>query len=122
MHIKAILNGVILSCEDGNLTLTFFMVGFNTILCSLNGVKFKAMTFTETVAVNDEILDQRTNGHVNAHLTFFRYIIHNCETRKGATSIFKCSIAANSVVYDRIWPNFELIQALIYAIFPNISI
>ena len=54
MHIKAILNGVIVSCEDGNyLTLTFLMVGFDTILCSLNGVKFKAMTFTETVAVND---------------------------------------------------------------------
>ena len=72
MHIKAILNGVIVSCEDGNITLTFLMVGFNTILCSLNGVKFKAMTFTETVAVNDKILDQRTNGPVNAHLTFFQ--------------------------------------------------
>ena len=70
MHIKAILNGVIASCEDGNLTLTFLMVEFDTILCSLNGVKFKA--FTETVAVNDKILDQRTNDPVNAHLTFFQ--------------------------------------------------
>ena len=72
MHIKAILNGVIVSCENGNLTLTFLMVGFDTILCSLNVVKFKAMTFTETVAVNDKILNQRTNGPVNAHLTFFQ--------------------------------------------------
>ena len=71
MHIKAILNGVIVSCEDGNLTLTLSMVEFDTILCSLNGVKFKAMTLTETVAVKDTILDQRTNGPVNAHLTFF---------------------------------------------------
>ena len=71
MHIKAILNGVIVSCEDGNLTLTLLMVEFDTILCSLNGVKFKAMTLTETVAVKDTILDQRTNGPVNAHLTFF---------------------------------------------------
>ena len=39
MHIKAILNGVIVSCEDGNITLTFLMVRFDTILCSLNGVK-----------------------------------------------------------------------------------
>ena len=77
--------------------------------------KFKAMTFTETVAVNDMILDQRTNGPVNAHLTFSRYN-HNCETRKGATSIFRCSRAANSVVHDRMWPNFELVQALIYVI------
>ena len=29
---------------------------------------------------------QRTNGPVNAHLTVFMYN-HNCETRKGATSI-----------------------------------
>ena len=72
MHIKGILNGVIVSFEGGNLTLTFFTVGFNTILCSLNGVKFIAMTFTETVAVNDKILDQRINGPVNAHLTFFQ--------------------------------------------------
>ena len=55
MHIKAILNGVIVTCEDGNLTVTYFMVGFNTILCSLYGVKCKAMTFPETVAVNDKI-------------------------------------------------------------------
>ena len=89
------------------------MVGFDKILCSLNGVKFKAVTFTETVAVNDKILDQRTNGPVNAHLTFSSYN-HNCETRKG--SIFGCSRADNSVVHDRIWPNFELIQALIYVI------
>ena len=73
MHFKAILNGVIVSCEDGNLTLTLLMVGFDTILCSLHGVKFKAMTLTETVAVNDKILiDQRINGPVNAHLTFFQ--------------------------------------------------
>ena len=91
------------------------MVGFDTILCSLNGVKFKAMTFTETIAVNDKILDQRTNCPVNAHMTFFSYN-HNWETRKGATSNFRCSRAANSVVHDRIWPNFELIQALIYVI------
>ena len=91
------------------------MVGFDTILCSLNGVKFKAMTFTETVAVNDKILDQRNNGPVNAHLTFFSYN-HKCKTRKGATSILRCSRAANSVVLDRIWPNFVLIQALIYVI------
>ena len=72
MHIKGILNGVIVSCEDGNLALTFLMVAFDTILCSLNGVKFKAMTLKETIAVNDKIPDQRTNGPVNAHMTFFQ--------------------------------------------------
>ena len=33
---------------------------------------------------------------------------------KVATSIFRCSRAGNSVVRGQIWPNFELIQALIY--------
>ena len=35
---------------------------------------------------------------------------------KWATLIFRCSRAANSVAPDRIWPNFELIQALMYVI------
>ena len=51
--------------------INLLMVGFDTILCSLNGVKVKAMTFTETIAVNDKILDQRTNGPINAHMNFF---------------------------------------------------
>ena len=33
-----------------------------------------------------------------------------------ATSIFIRSKAVNSVVRDRIWPNFEIIQALMYVI------
>ena len=82
MHIKAILNGVIVSCEDGNSTLTFFMVGFNTILCSLYGVNFKAMPFTETVAVNDNILDQRTDGPVNAN-HFFPGVTTTVKGEKG---------------------------------------
>ena len=35
---------------------------------------------------------------------------------KVATWIFRCSRAGNSVVLGRIWPNFGLIQALMYAI------
>ena len=35
---------------------------------------------------------------------------------KVATSIFRRSRAGNSVVQGRIWPNFELIQALMYVI------
>ena len=33
-----------------------------------------------------------------------------------ATSIFRRSRAGNSVVRGQIWPNFELIQALMYVI------
>ena len=65
------------------LTLMFLMVGFDAILCSLNGVKFKAMTFTETIAVNDKILDQRTYGPVNAHMTFFPVITTTVKREKG---------------------------------------
>ena len=35
---------------------------------------------------------------------------------KVATSIFRPSRAGNSVVLGQIWPNFELIQALMYVI------
>ena len=57
----------------------------------------------------------RTNGPVNAHLTIPRYN-HNCETRKRGNIDFRCSKAANSVVPDRIWPNFEVTKALMCVI------
>ena len=58
---------------------------------------------------------QRTNGPVNAHLTF-SCIPTTVKREKGQHQFFRCSRAANSVVPDRIWPNFELIKALIYVI------
>ena len=59
---------------------------------------------------------QRTNGPVNAHLTFFPVITTTVKREKGQHQFFRCSRAANSVVHDQIWPNFKLIKALIYVI------
>ena len=36
--------------------------------------------------------------------------------RKSFNIVFRRSRAANSVVHDLIWPNFELIHALMYVI------
>ena len=47
---------------------------------------------------------------------YFPGINTTVKQEKGATSIFRCSRAANSVVPDQIWPNSELIQALMYVI------
>ena len=47
---------------------------------------------------------------------YFPGITTTVKREKGATSIFRYSRAANSVVPDRICPNFELIQALMYVI------
>ena len=60
--------------------------------------------------------NQRTNGPVNAHLTFFPVITTTVKREKGQHRFFRCSRAANSVVHDQIWPNFKLIKALIYVI------
>ena len=40
----------------------------------------------------------------------------NSDREKVATSIFRRSRAANSVVSSGIWPKFELIQALMYVL------
>ena len=40
----------------------------------------------------------------------------NSNRENVATSIFRRSRAAYSVVHGRIWPNFKLIQALMYVI------
>ena len=40
----------------------------------------------------------------------------NSNREKVVTSIFRRSRAGNSVVRDRIWPNFNLVQALMYDI------
>ena len=45
---------------------------------------------------------------------FFSGITTTVKREKWQHRIFRCSRAANSVVLDRIWPNFEPIQALIY--------
>ena len=46
----------------------------------------------------------------------FPGITTTVKREKGATSIFRCSRAAYSVVPDWIWQNFELIQVLMYVI------
>ena len=46
---------------------------------------------------------------------YFPGINTTVKREKGAT-FFRCLRAANSVVPDRIWPNFELIQTLMYVI------
>ena len=48
----------------------------------------------------------------DAHL---RAIIQQSE-KKWKHQFFRCLKAANSVVHGRIWPNFKLIQALMYVI------
>ena len=47
------------------------------------------------------------------HYNYKKYWLKN--SRKNVvTSFFKCSRVADSVVYDRIWPNFALIKTLMY--------
>ena len=46
----------------------------------------------------------------------FKMDLINSDQEKVATSIFRCSRAANSVVSSGIWPKFELIQALMYVL------
>ena len=46
----------------------------------------------------------------------FKVDLINSHREKVATSNFRRSRAANSVVRLQIWPNFELIQALMYVI------
>ena len=74
--------------------------------------------------------NQRTNGPVNAHLisgptlittrspkgngAHLRAIIQS--KKKWKHQFFRRLSAANSVVRGRIWPNFKLIQALMYDI------
>ena len=77
------------------------------------------MVFQKRYGVHVVMKYQRTNGPVRSckrSPDFFPGITTTVNREKGHHRFFRCSRAANSVVHDRIWPNFKLIQALIYVI------
>ena len=61
-------------------------------------------------------INQSTNGPVNGRLTISQVTTTVKRGKKGQHRFFRCSKVANSVVPDRIWPIFELIQALMNVI------